>query len=144
MLTAAPPPPTGSIVFDRVSSDGQREQLYRGRADGTGVFRLTRSGRYWWEPRWSPDGTQLAAFNDRSLAILTPAGRVVRRLRGSATRLTWSPDGTRFGYVVEHCIDQAGHEDPGCGTLWVVRTDGSERRRLSPEDAVPLGASFGD
>jgi dipeptidyl aminopeptidase/acylaminoacyl peptidase len=143
VLTAAPPPPTGSVVFDRMSLDGQREQLYRERADGTGVVRVTHTGRIWFEPRWLPDG-DIASFWDTGLAVVTPDGRILKRIRirRSTTRLEISPDGLRFAYVQEGC--SGGRDtDPGCGTLWVGRLAGRGQRRLSPPRAVDISDRFG-
>jgi Tol biopolymer transport system component len=137
-------PPPGRIVFDRISVDGQSEHIYRERADGTGVVRISRSGRYWSEPRWSPDGRLVAAFSERGITIVTPSGLIVRSVQavGSTADLTWSPDGRWFAYVAQHCQDPLGHEDPSCGTLWVVRVDGTGQRRVSREGKVALVSSF--
>src|SRR2546423_2565747 len=144
MVVAAPPPtPPGLIVFDQISLDGQGTFVYRERAGGAGLVRLTRNGNWWW-PQWSPDGRLIVAFGGRGLAVLTRDGRVVRSFPsvGSTAFLTWSPDGRWFGYLAEHCADPLGHEDPACGTLWVVRVDGTGLRRASPEQGVWTANSF--
>src|SRR3954454_8154995 len=142
MVVAAPPPsPPGLIVFDQISLDGQRTSIFRERGDGSGRVLILRNGS---DPVWSPDGRLIAAFHGQGITVATRDGRVVRRVRtvGSTAYLTWSPDGRRFAYVAEHCQDPGGHEDPSCGTLWVVHVDGSRQRRLSPEHAVALVYSF--
>jgi Tol biopolymer transport system component len=144
LIAAAPPPsPPGIVVFDDISLDGQRTFIVRERADGTRVVRITRNGNWWW-PVWSPDGRQVAAFNGRGIGVLTPGGRVVRHVQalGSTAYLTWSPDERWFAYVAEHCNPPGSHEDPSCGTLWVVRVDGTGQRRASREGAVALVYSF--
>jgi len=144
VVAAAPPPaPSGLVVFDDVSLDGQRTFVFRERADGSRVVRITRKGNWWW-PVWSPDARLVAAFDGPRIGVLTPDGRVVRQVRtiGSTAYLTWSPDGRWFAYVAEHCDSPASHEDPACGTLWVVRVDGRGQRRASREGAVALVYSF--
>jgi dipeptidyl aminopeptidase/acylaminoacyl peptidase len=140
-VAALPPSPPGRIVFDRISDDGQRTFIVRERGDGSGRVVVLRDG---WDPVWSPDGRFIAAFQGDGIAVATRDGRVVRRVRtvGSTAYLTWSPDGKRFAYVAQHCEDPLGHEDPSCGTLWVVRVDGAGQRRASGEQAVALVESF--
>jgi Tol biopolymer transport system component len=58
--------------------------------------------------------------------------------------LQLSPDGARFAYVAESCVDPAAHTDPSCGTLWVRRLDGRDERRVSPGGAVDIMSNFGD
>jgi len=143
MVLAAPPPPSppGQIVFDQVSPDGQRTFVYRERGDGSGRVLVLRNGS---DPVWSPDGRFIAAFQGRGITVARRDGRVVRRVRtvGSTAYLTWSPDGRRFAYVTLHCDEPAGRQDPSCGTLWVVRVDGSGKRRASAEHAVAVVYSF--
>src|SRR4051794_18240368 len=129
MVVAAPPPPPPappSIVYDGISLDGQHTFVHRGRVV------LMREG---WDPVWSPDGRSVAAFQGRGITVVTRDGRIVRRVQavGSRAYLSWSPDGRWLAYVAEHCADSLGHEDPICGTLWVVRTDGTGQRRASRE-----------
>ena len=141
LVAAPPPPPPGLIVFDQISLDGQRTFIFRERGDGSERVVVLHNG---WDPVWSPDGRFIAAFQGPGITVMTRDGRVVRRVRtvGSTAYLTWSPDGSWFAYVAEHCQDPAGHEDPSCGTLWVVHIVGSGQRRASREQAVALVYSF--
>lgn len=138
-MVVAPPPPPGLIVYDQVSLDGQRTFVFRERADGSSHVLILRDG---YDPVWSPDGRYVAAFQRRGIAIVTRGGRVVRRIRsiGSTAYLTWSPDGRWLGYIAQHCDSE--HQDPACGTLWVVRVDGTGQRRASPEGGVWIVNSF--
>jgi Tol biopolymer transport system component len=129
------------VVFDQTSDDGRRTFVFRERAAGGGRVLILRGG---WDPALSPDGRFVAAFRGTRIVVATRDGNVVRTIPavGEALYLSWSPDGRWLGYVARHCADPAGHEDPSCGTLWVVRADGTGQRRASREDAVSLVTSF--
>ena len=75
--------------------------------------------------------------------MLTPSGQVVRRIvvRSGADVPRWSPDGKRIAYLVLDCVDPGSSEDPSCADLWVVRPDGSGRRRLTTGGAVDATAT---
>jgi Tol biopolymer transport system component len=133
LLLAGSPPPQGSIAYDDFAGSGDQIQLFRERPDGSGRVRLTGGAGSYLQPVWSPDGRRLVAVGGPGLVVLTRGGRVLRRLRvsGSAHEPRWSHDGTRIAYLELHCQDPLGHEDPACADLWIVRADGTGRRRLS-------------
>lgn len=126
-------PLRGQIVFDDFLLQVNQYQLYRERADGTGRVRLTHGPSSHMRPHWSPDGRTILAEGGPGLVILSRDGRILRRIHvaGEAFDARWSPDGSRIAHLVLHCQDLRGHEDPACADLWVMRSDGSGRRRLS-------------
>ena len=134
--------PRGKIVFAAFAR-GEQIQLFRERADGSGRVRLTYGKSSYDQPRWSPDGRRIVASGVPGLVVLAADGRVVRRItiRAGAESPVWSPDGKRIAYLVLSCFDPAGHEDPSCADLWVVRADGSGRRRLTTGGAVDATAT---
>lgn len=80
------------------------------RPDGTGNRRITSAAD--WSPRWSPDGRKLAVIRRVrtegaprwDLLIVSPRGKVVKRLVQDASSPTWSPDGSRVAFVREDGI----------------------------------------
>jgi Tol biopolymer transport system component/energy-coupling factor transporter ATP-binding protein EcfA2 len=97
----ASPQPFGNIIFasDR---DGDRE-IYRMRADGGGVTRLTTVSGDDNRPDWSPDGDiAYDSVRDGSWGIYVGYGSNPRKLSGSPGvnefNPDWSPDGNSIAY----------------------------------------------
>jgi Tol biopolymer transport system component len=58
-------------------------------------------------------------------------GKVLRRLpRSFGVEPRWSRDGRRIAYLVFECDDPNERSGPFCADLWIVRSDGTDRRRL--------------
>jgi len=81
------------------------DQIYVINSDGTGLRRLTSTGRNW-APTWSPDGQRIAFVSDRAagfqLHVMNADGsNVVRRPSSTSPSYypTWSPDGLRIAFV---------------------------------------------
>jgi Tol biopolymer transport system component len=124
--------PNGRIVFVRFVPSEQYD-LFKIRGDGTGLVRLTHSRPYDEEPRWSPDGRRMLALADGRLVLRSVNGRLLRRLPAAGFEAHWSPDGRLIAYLVGRCPDPTGKGDDSCADLWVIRPDGSGRRRLAAE-----------
>jgi dipeptidyl aminopeptidase/acylaminoacyl peptidase len=120
---------------------GHDVQLTGGRADQAGL---------WTDPAWSPDGKWLAygADSPGEVALARADGSQHRTLvtgyPGWIRYPTWSPDGTRVAFQT----------DPreGCGrtpfqvaacAIYVVRTDGTQLRRLAGRAASPAWSPLG-
>jgi Tol biopolymer transport system component len=101
------------IYTQDVSPDGQwiafstlggREDLFVVKSDGTGYRQLTDDAFRDRGPRWSPDGTRIAFYSDRSGRYETwtirPDGSGLTQLTQtsgqSRTEVAWSPDGKRI------------------------------------------------
>jgi len=116
-LTGSPTVVVGgsrTISFHAISPDGQwiaftsgglRESLFVIRMDGTGYRQLIDDTFRTRGPDWSPDGTRIAFFSDRSGRYDTwsirPDGSVLEQLTqgGNTPALSWvrwSPDGRMF------------------------------------------------
>jgi Tol biopolymer transport system component len=76
---------------------------------------------------WAPDGGRLALASDQGVSIVTPRGKVLRRIAGGccATHVSWSPDGTRIAF-------SAGTQTaPYRAAVYVVDADGRHVRRIA-------------
>lgn len=116
--------PDGSrLALSAYDRERQTSQLYVVGADGSGLRRLVR-GLQPAVATWSPDGERIAYLNRTkrvwSLFVLELAtGRVKRLVRGAHySGIGWSPDGSRISYVQKR-------------RLYVIRADGTRKRRLS-------------
>ncbi len=115
-LTAAADPrlsPDGSTVAFVVGSvDGEtnayRSAVWLAAVDGAEPpRRFTAGEKNDADPRWSPDGSQLAFVSDRAgkqsqLYVMPAAGgepRKLTSLKEDVTQAVWSPDGTRIAFV---------------------------------------------
>jgi Tol biopolymer transport system component len=125
----------GRIVFVRLV--GQHFELFTIRPDRTGFVRLTHDNADDESPGWSPNGRRLLALADGRLVVRSSEGRILRRLRVLAVQPRWSPNGRLIAYLVTRCPDPTGKTDDTCADLWVIRPDGTGRRRLAAEDADP-------
>lgn len=127
-IVAIVTPATGFAQFASVSElafvrDGQ---IFRVRADGTGLVQLTSEGVNR-EPAWAPDGTRIAFVRDGDIYIMNADGsNVVRRTEDGRfnTSPAWSPDGRQIAF--------SGLRDGQFG-IFVMRVDGDSR------DVVRLG-----
>ncbi len=99
--------PDGKEVAFGSSRDGSFE-IYVMKADGSGVRRLTHTGRMNMRPAWSPDGQRLAFTSNRDgqyeIYVMHRDGSGVRRLTNHPERddhACWHPDGRRLVIVSE-------------------------------------------
>jgi dipeptidyl aminopeptidase/acylaminoacyl peptidase len=88
---------------------------------------------------WSPNGRQILAYGGPTgLAILDQQGKLVRALpmtNGFLNDAKWSPDGRWVAGLTDACP----YPD-FCADLRIVRTDGSQDRRLVVGRVLALGA----
>lgn len=110
----------GKIAFSD-DRDGNRE-IYTINADGTGLTRLTNDPAPDVQPRWSPNGRQLAYLHASHLWVMDADGTDAHQVTDYADdlQLSWSPDGTRIAYSRN-------------GAIWVVDADGTDAHEVVPQ-----------
>ncbi len=144
------------IVFTSERDGRGQANIYRVRPNGTGLERLTDDPALDDQGVLSPDGTQLAFVSTRvthraNVWILDLRTHRLRNVTGQAAiqgdttkpdaflRPSWSPDGRWLAFSSDRNTEWKGH---GNGSGWehvqelgiyVVRSDGSGMRKLSPE-----------
>jgi Tol biopolymer transport system component len=125
------PSPDGErLVF---ASTGGQEDLFVVDLDGENLRRLTDDGHRDRTPRWSPDGSRIVFYSNRSgryeIWTIRPDGSDLRRLtderKHELHNPAWSPDGRRIAAAT-----LTGNDDSG--RLFVYDVD---------EDAVVQGRS---
>ena len=108
------------LVFERLSAHG----WWLVRTDGRGLRRLTLAGA---PAEWAPSGKALLFTDEASIFVQPLRGRRRVVVRGKElVSPTWSPDGRWIAYVAR------GGRGPKKG-VWVVRPDGAQRHRVSPD-----------
>lgn len=95
---AAYPGGNGKLAFTRTN------QVYTANANGTGIVKLTTSGKNYW-PRWSPDGQRIAYINETSAGVkniwvMNANGSNKQKVTsvGNVQPPTWSPDGATLAF----------------------------------------------
>jgi Tol biopolymer transport system component len=157
-LTALPaggkaPGPNGRIVFARFDSALDGTVTYTANPDGSHMQRLFTGGHSE-EPRWSPDGNQVAVLaacadgeENCAFTIVDPdtgAFRQVKMLDPTlfTACIVWSPDSQRLA------CEGLGEPDPSRNGIYTVRSsDGSGLTRMTsnpggedlPGDYSPQG-----
>ena len=93
--------------------------------DGSARRTLLKTDEIEYQPRWSPDGTQVAfTRGDGALYVMNADGTGVKRVtepRPGTEESAWSPDGRRVAFSAE---------TTGGFGLYVVNVDGSGLRRV--------------
>jgi Tol biopolymer transport system component len=124
--------PTGRIAFSIGSGRDNdiHAEIYVVHADGSGLVRLTDDPAADFDPSWSPDGRRIAYRHQDEqsgqIYVMNADGsqpRNLTRRRGLDYSPAWSPDGRRIAFGVAEAV--------GKTRIWVMRPDGSGRRRLS-------------
>jgi dipeptidyl aminopeptidase/acylaminoacyl peptidase len=164
-LTAAQLSPDGNqIVFVLAKPDwklGKRvSHVWRVSSDGTGMVQMTNGTEGEQEPRWSPDGMQIAFVAKRGddkneqVYLLPSQGGEARRLTAHETavsNIAWSRDGASIYFVAadvkskeEKDKDEAKDdvfafdENFKQRHLWTVRADNAAEKRLTSGDSSIL------
>jgi Tol biopolymer transport system component len=133
--TPAWSPDGRTIAFERVR-DGNNG-VYVVKADGSGQRNLARNGR---APAWSPDGRKIAFISGSQIYLMNADGSehsALTKPQARTSSLAWSPDGRKLAF-----LSQVGCGD-FCFGLYVVNSDGSGLRNLTPKLVAGRGPGHG-
>jgi Tol biopolymer transport system component len=117
--------PSGNkIVFERTIS-GENSELWTVNPDGSNLAKLTNSGLDERNPRYSPDGTQIAFEYQTDAWIMDADGsnRVNIGGNGDQSWISWSPDGSQISFTMS-------------GAIWIMNADGTERFEVTNNPGV--------
>jgi TolB protein len=136
----------GELVFSSVRVKNGNFDLYRMRADGSRLRRITSGPGFERYPKWSPGGRSIAYVSDRSkprtdtaYEIYVLIGTSLRRLtkdRWVDDQISWSPDGRRIAFVSNRGSGKFG--------IWVMNANGTGLRRLTADGAIPSWSPDGE
>ncbi|HYC30886.1 MAG TPA: Ig-like domain-containing protein [Gemmatimonadales bacterium] len=121
--------PDGTMIAFVVNED-EDYNIFRMRADGSDVVRLTSSPQEDHYPDWSPDGTSIL-FTRRArtvptlqaeIMLMNPDGSGVRALGRQGVNPAWSPDGSRIAF---------SGMSPNRMDVYVMNADGSDVTNLT-------------
>jgi len=104
-------------------------EIWRVRADGTGLTNLTNDAGGDFAPSWSPDGTKILFVSDRDgdadIYVMDADGGNVMQLTddpGTDQQPAWSADGTSIAFLTDR---------EGNGELYTMHPDGSAPLNVS-------------
>jgi TolB protein len=128
--------PDGSQIVFESTRDG-KYAIYSIRPDGTNLRKLTGGEANDEQPRWSPDGRHIVFISDRDghlqLYLMDADGSRQRRLTRAADidyAPNFSPKGDQVVFMSRAEQASMVHD------LYVVRTDGTGRTRLTSDESV--------
>ena len=135
-------PQNGQVTFGRFDPELGDWSIWAANPDGTHQRRLTHVPSFFSD--WSPDGQRIAFdFADDTgvhIATMDSHGRNMRQLtygEGIQELPKWSPDGRWIAFNASTQFP----DEPGFHTdLWIMRADGSHKRRLTRDsfDTEPV------
>lgn len=117
------------VVFADDDPSLTHSQVYRARADGSGLRQLT-NGPNDWSPSWSPNGQRIAYVHNYALTVMRADGTRKRPVFPwtEVESVTWGADGR---LIFSSWYDFETTDSLDRPDLWSVRPDGSDLRRLT-------------
>ena len=132
------------------SPAGRNREVFSVRIDGKDRVRLTRNGGWDWTPRLASDGRRVVVSRTEDwddFAQATTSIVLIDRdrertlvpghhLGGAAEYPRWSPDGRWVAFQLPRAFGSGGRPTSGPIDLWVIRPNGTGRRRLLDAGAL--------
>ena len=135
------------------STAGRNREIFSVRVDGKDPVRLTRNGDWDWTPRLASDGRRVVMSRTELWAVsggesqpmtsivLVDRGREralvsAHDLDGGAEYPRWSPDARWVGFQLPRAFGSGGRPTSGPIDIWVIRPNGTGRRRLLDAGAL--------
>jgi TolB protein len=127
--------PNGKQILFASNLNGT--QLYTVNLDGSGLHQITHFDALRGRSDWSPDGNWIVTYDGtawkRELFMLHPDGSELHQLTprgGNSQGPSFSPDGKWVAFTAY--FDDFTNVD-GC-EIYIIRTEGTDRRRLTAND----------
>ncbi len=124
------------IVFGSVRNNGNHD-VFSMELDGSNQTRLTTSGAYDDQPKWSPDSSKIAFMSGRDgnfeIYTMNADGSAQTRITNNPAAdgfPAWSPDGTKLAFV------RGDLRNPSTFEIYVMNANGSNETRLTNDSAI--------
>jgi Tol biopolymer transport system component len=130
---------SGQIVFVRINPRTYQSGIWLVRPNGRGLRRLRTTLPNVTRPVWSPVGSRLLLTEGRTLMVVNADGTKRRSITNLAADArgnrvdpepAWSPDGSQVVFK------ELRARTTGRADLWIVKADGTGRRRLMSSPGV--------
>ena len=133
------------IAFENYDPAVAGFRVYVMDSDGSNVRQIPSAAGENFSPEWSPDGTQILFLSNRqprgwwTMYIVNADGTGERQLSDESAciynifSIRWSPDGSRIAFTCES----------ETGSIFTVRSDGTDKRLLIPRPAGDPPQDFG-
>jgi Tol biopolymer transport system component len=121
-----------SIVFGGDSTGAGRYDLYVVRVSTGVVRRLTSTRATEGVPAWSPNGKLIAYSRDGEIWLMRPDGTRAHGLGKAGTGVDWAPDWSPDSRRIAFESNSRTSPVNPVAEIWVMRSDGSQKRRITP------------
>ena len=128
--------PNGRQIVFHSNRDGGDFEIYVMDADGNSVTRLTNRKGIDQFPDWSPDGHRIVFRRDNDIHVLDlHSGEITQLTAASGLNqmAAWSPNGQELVFMSAR---------EGYPSVFVMNSDGSEQRNLTPKDPGDLASEW--
>ncbi len=124
------------IVFGSARNNGNHD-IFLMELDGSNQTRLTTSGAYDDQPKWSPDSSKIAFMSGRDgnfeIYTMNSDGTSQTRITNNPAAdgfPAWSPDGTKLAFV------RGDLRNPSTFEIFVMDANGSNQMQLTNDSAI--------